>query len=91
MLLIGTPGAIVAAYLIFYPRVKVWVLVFNRISRRIPTWIPLFLWICFQFLMIAIGDEEYDVSLAAHVGGIVAGAILVLVLLRRDGPLFANV
>lgn len=92
MPLIGASGAIagiVAAYLILYPRVKVWVLAFARIPLRIPAWIPLILWVCFQFLMIAIGGDD-EVSWAAHVGGIVAGAVLVLILRRRDVPLFAD-
>lgn len=92
MPLIGASGAIagiVAAYLILYPRVKVWVLAFARIPLRIPAWIPLVLWVGFQFLMIAIGGDD-EVSWAAHVGGIIAGAILVLVLRRRDVPLFAE-
>lgn len=89
--LIGASGAIagiVAAYLILYPRVKVWVLAFGRIPLRIPAWIPLILWVAFQFLMIAIGGDD-EVSWAAHVGGIVAGAVLVLFLRSRDVPLFA--
>jgi membrane associated rhomboid family serine protease len=90
--LIGASGAIagiVAAYLILYPRVKVWVLAFARIPLRIPAWIPLILWVAFQFLMIAIGGDD-EVSWAAHVGGIVAGAVMVLVLRRREVPLFAD-
>lgn len=90
--LIGASGAIagiVVAYLILYPRVKVWVLAFARIPLRIPAWIPLVLWVLFQFTMIAIGGDD-EVSWAAHVGGIVAGAVLVLVLRRRDVPLFAE-
>lgn len=89
--LIGASGAIagiVAAYLILYPRVKVWVLAFGRIPLRIPAWIPLILWVAFQFLMIAIGSDD-EVSWAAHVGGIVAGGVLVLFLRSRDVPLFA--
>lgn len=92
MPLIGASGAIagiVTAYLILYPRVKIWVLAFARIPLRIPAWIPLILWVAFQFAMIAIGGDD-EVSWAAHVGGIIAGAILVLVLRRRDVPLFAD-
>ncbi|PWK63318.1 rhomboid family intramembrane serine protease [Aminobacter sp. AP02] len=90
--LIGASGAIagiVTAYLILYPRVKIWVLAFARIPLRIPAWIPLILWVVFQFAMIAIGGDD-EVSWAAHVGGIIAGAVLVLVLRRRDVPLFGD-
>ncbi|MBN9269544.1 MAG: rhomboid family intramembrane serine protease, partial [Mesorhizobium sp.] len=54
--LIGASGAIagvVTAYLILYPRVKVWVLFLARIPLRIPAFIPLLLWIVFQIVMFA--------------------------------------
>jgi membrane associated rhomboid family serine protease len=87
--LIGASGAvagIVAAYLILHPRVKIWVLAFGRIPLRIPAWIPLALWIGFQFVMFATAGEA-EVSWACHVGGILTGAVLVLVLRRRSVPL----
>jgi membrane associated rhomboid family serine protease len=89
MPLIGASGAIagiVAAYLILHPRVKIWVLAFGRIPLRIPAYITLALWIGFQFLMLAAGGED-QISWAAHVGGIIAGVLLVLVLRRRSVPL----
>lgn len=87
--LIGASGAIagiVAAYLILHPRVKVWVLALGRIPLRLPAWILLALWIAFQFAMIFIGGDE-SISWAAHVGGIIAGAVLVLILRRRPIPI----
>jgi membrane associated rhomboid family serine protease len=87
--LIGASGAVagvVAAYLLLHPRVKVWILAFGRIPLRIPAWIALIAWIGFQvFMFLAAGDAE--VSWAAHIGGIVAGALLVLVFRRRGVPL----
>lgn len=86
--LIGASGAvagIIAAYLILHPRVKVWVLAFGRIPLRIPAWIALAAWIAFQFAMFLSGLDE-QVSFSAHVGGIIAGAVLVLLLRRRDQP-----
>jgi membrane associated rhomboid family serine protease len=88
--LIGASGAIagiVSAYLILHPRVKLWVLVLMRIPLRIPAWIPLALWIAFQFLMLAVQTED-QVSWPCHVGGIITGAVLVLFLRRRGVPLF---
>ena len=88
--LIGASGAIagiVAAYLMLHPRVKIWVLALGRIPLRLPAWIVLALWIAFQFSMIALMPED-QVSWAAHVGGILAGAVLVLILRRRGVPLF---
>ncbi|MCX7305221.1 MAG: rhomboid family intramembrane serine protease [Hyphomicrobiales bacterium] len=87
--LIGASGAIagvVTAYLILHPRVKIWILAFGRIPLRIPAYITLALWILFQFVMFAAGGEE-QISWACHIGGILAGAVLVLVLRSRDVPL----
>lgn len=88
--LIGASGAIagvVAAYLMLHPRVKVWILAFGRIPLRIPAYITLALWILFQFVMFVVGGDE-QISFACHVGGIIAGAVLVLVLRSRGVPLF---
>lgn len=90
MPLIGASGAvagIVAAYLILHPKVRVWVLAFGRIPLRIPAFIPLALWVALQFGMLALGGED-EISWAAHVGGLLAGATLVLFLRRSGVPLF---
>lgn len=90
MPLIGASGAvagIVAAYLILHPKVRVWVLAFGRFPLRIPAFIPLALWVALQFGMLALGGED-EISWAAHVGGLLAGAVLVLFLRRGGVPLF---
>jgi membrane associated rhomboid family serine protease len=87
--LIGASGAIagvVTAYLILHPRVKIWILAFFRIPLRIPAYLLLALWILLQFAMFAFGGDD-RVSWACHIGGIIAGAILVLVLRRQHAPL----
>lgn len=66
---------------------RVWVLVFFRIPLPLPAAIPLALWIGQQFFMLVV-DPGSGVSWSAHVGGIVAGLILVVILRRRDVPLF---
>ena len=87
--LIGASGAVagvVAAYLILHPKVKIWILAFGRIPLRIPAYITLALWILFQFVMfLTAGDDQ--ISFACHVGGIIAGSVLVLLLRNRDVPL----
>ncbi|MEM6464108.1 MAG: rhomboid family intramembrane serine protease [Pseudomonadota bacterium] len=88
--LIGASGAvagIVAAYLILHPRVRVWVLALGRIPLPLPAYIPLVLWIGMQFFMVVTAGDS-GISWAAHIGGIVAGAILVVVMKRREVPLF---
>lgn len=88
--LIGASGAIsgvLTAYVILHPRVRLWALVAFGIPLPLPAFIPLILWIGQQFFLLASGSGE-SVSFAAHVGGIIAGGILVLVLRRRGVPLF---
>lgn len=88
--LIGASGAIsgvVAAYFLLHPRVRVWVLVLFRIPLPLPAFIPLALWIVQQFAMLAL-DLDGAVSWGAHVGGIIAGAVLVLFMRRKGVPLF---
>ncbi|SFB23899.1 Membrane associated serine protease, rhomboid family [Rhizobium sp. NFR07] len=88
--LIGASGAVagvVAAYFLLHPKVRVWVLVLFRIPLPLPAFIPLALWIGQQFVMLAL-ELDGMVSWGAHVGGIVAGALLVLVMRRKGVPLF---
>jgi membrane associated rhomboid family serine protease len=87
--LIGASGAIagvVTAYLILHPRVKIWVLAFARIPLRLPAYVVLVLWIGFQFVMFLAAGEG-QISFGAHVGGIIAGALLVLIMRRSDQPM----
>lgn len=88
--LIGASGAVagvIAAYLVLHPRVKLWVLAFARIPLRVPAYLALLLWIGTQLVMFAV-DRENQVSWAAHIGGIIAGMILVAPMRRRGVPLF---
>ena len=87
--LIGASGAVsgvVAAYLLLHPRVRLWTLVFFRIPLPLPAFIPLVIWILQQFAMLLI-DQDSMVSWGAHVGGILAGLILVVILKRPGVPL----
>ena len=88
--LIGASGAaagIVGAYLLLHPKIRIWVLALGRIPLRIPAVFVLGAWIAFQFYQFAT-DPDGQVSWAAHVGGIVAGMVLILFLKRSDVALF---
>lgn len=88
--LIGASGAVagvISAYLILHPRVRVWVLAFRFIPLRISAAWALGAWIATQFVMLAIPDET-PVAWWAHIGGILAGAFLIVFMRRPGVPLF---
>jgi membrane associated rhomboid family serine protease len=88
--LIGASGAVagvIAAYLMLHPRVRVWVLALRFIPLRIPAALVLGVWAITQVVMVIFWPAD-QVAWAAHVGGMVAGAILVLFLRRRGVELF---
>jgi membrane associated rhomboid family serine protease len=91
--LVGASGAIsgvVAAYLMLYPKVKVWVLLFMRIPLPINAAWCLGFWVALQFFNVVFASESSNVAWLAHVGGLAAGAVLVVVLKRSDTPLFGG-
>ncbi|WP_434054629.1 MAG: rhomboid family intramembrane serine protease [Roseibium sp.] len=88
--LIGASGAVsgvVAAYLMLHPRVKVWVLVFARIPLRLTAQWLLGAWVLFQIGNLLLAEES-QVAWIAHVGGLAAGAVLVLFMRRKGVELF---
>ena len=90
MPLIGASGAVagvIAAYLMLHPRVRVWVLAFNAIPLRISAAFALGLWIIIQLVMVVV-PQAGPVAWWAHIGGLVAGAVLVVFLRRPGVPLF---
>ena len=77
------------AYLVLYPRVRVFTLVplgFFITSIALPAWVMLLYWGALQLLggFTSIGAEGGGVAFWAHVGGFVAGLVLVKVFARRD-------
>lgn len=88
--LIGASGAVagvVAAYIILHPRVKIWILALGRIPLRLSAMWVLGAWILMQFYNVfAAADSE--VAWLAHIGGLISGAALVLLLKRSEVPLF---
>ncbi len=88
--LIGASGAVagvITAYLILHPHVRVWVVAFRFIPLRITASLALGAWIATQFAMLLIPDTG-PIAWWAHVGGILAGAVLILVMRRPGVPLF---
>ena len=88
--LIGASGAVagvIAAYLMLHPHVGVWVLAFKIIPLRITAGLALGIWIALQIVMIAVADVG-PTAWWAHIGGLIAGAVLILFMRRPGVPLF---
>jgi membrane associated rhomboid family serine protease len=88
--LIGASGAVagvIAAYLMLHPRVDVWVLAFKVVPLRITAALALGVWIALQIVMVALPDVG-PVAWWAHIGGLLAGAVLILFMRRPGVPLF---
>jgi membrane associated rhomboid family serine protease len=89
----GAIGGVLGAYVLLYPRARVLVLVplgFFFFTWRIPAMIVLGLWFGLQFLSSALaGNQVGGVAYWAHIGGFVAGMMLILPFRRKGFPLFA--
>jgi membrane associated rhomboid family serine protease len=88
--LIGASGAVagvIAAYIMLHPKVSVWVLAFKFIPLRISAAFALGAWILMQVVM-AVLPQAGPVAWWAHIGGLIAGAVLVLFMRRPGVPLF---
>jgi membrane associated rhomboid family serine protease len=88
--LIGASGAVagvIAAYLMLHPRVMVWVLAFRFIPLKISAAWVLGVWVATQLLMVLLNQAD-QIAWWAHIGGMAAGAVLILFMRRPDVPLF---
>jgi membrane associated rhomboid family serine protease len=95
--IIGASGAIsgiLGAYLLLFPRAKVLTLVllpFFFTTLRLPAMLLLLLWFAVQLVSdLAVHGGDTSVAFRAHIGGFVAGMLLVPLLKRRDVPLLAR-
>ncbi len=92
--LIGASGAVagvMGAYIVLYPHAKVYVLF--RLMIPIPLPIPalwmLGVWAALQVFYLVIGDDS-PVAWTAHIGGLIAGALLCIPMKRREVELFGG-
>jgi len=82
---LGASGAIsgvLGGYLVLYPRRRVTVIMF-RFLTDVPAYVAIGIWFAFQLIsglgILGGGSQQGGVAYAAHVGGFVAGLLLVKV------------
>ncbi|SRR6266511_1746757 len=84
--MVGASGAIsgvMGAYLVLYPRVRVYTLVplgFFITTIALPAWAMLIYWMLLQLaggVIGRLGEESGGVAFWAHVGGFLAGVVLI--------------
>lgn len=87
--MVGASGAIsgvMGAYIMLFPQARVFTLVplgFFLTSFALPAWVMLGYWILLQVLG-SFGGAEHGVAFGAHVGGFVAGVVLIKLFVRSD-------
>jgi len=92
---LGASGAIsgvLGGYILLYPRRRVTVILF-RFLTEVPAYVAIGIWFAFQLIsglgMLGGGSQQGGVAYAAHVGGFVAGIVLVKVFTIGRAPAFA--
>ncbi|MGF1528402.1 MAG: rhomboid family intramembrane serine protease [Candidatus Competibacterales bacterium] len=86
---IGASGAVsgvLGAYLVLHPRVKILVLALGFFALRLPAYLVLLVWLVIQLFNVVAGTP--GVAWWAHIGGFLAGALLVIPLRHKHIPLF---
>ena len=80
---LGASGAIsgvLGGYILLFPKRRVKVIMFNMLTE-VPAMVALGLWFAFQLIsglgVLGSGSQEGGVAYAAHIGGFIAGLVLV--------------
>jgi membrane associated rhomboid family serine protease len=92
---LGASGAIsgvLGGYLVLYPTRRVTVILF-RFLTTVPAYVAIGIWFAFQLIsglgMLGGGSQQGGVAYAAHVGGFIAGLILIKIFTIGRGRSFA--
>ncbi len=94
--MIGASGAIsgvLGAYLLLFPRTRVLVMIplgFIMKAHYLPAAVVLGFYFVLQIVMTAMAPGGSGVAFAAHLGGFVAGAVLIVVFKHRRVPLLSK-
>ena len=88
--MVGASGAIsgiMGAYVVLYPRVRVFTLVpigFFLTTIALPAWVMLGYWMLLQLLGTLGAGDGGGVAFGAHLGGFIVGAVLVKLFARSE-------
>jgi membrane associated rhomboid family serine protease len=88
---LGASGAIsgvLGGYVLLFPKRRVRVIMFNMLTQ-VPAFVALGLWFAFQLIsgigVLGRGSQEGGVAYAAHIGGFIAGLVLVKLFVAGRG------
>jgi rhomboid family protein len=89
---LGASGAIsgvLGGYIVLHPHRRVTVFLF-RFLTQVPAYVAIGIWFAFQLIsglgMLGAGSQQGGVAYAAHIGGFVAGVVLVKLFAIRRQP-----
>jgi len=86
--MIGASGAIsgvMGAYMVLYPRNKVYLLTFGFFPLPVSAWVVLAIWFLMQLgNSVAVGSAGSGVAYAAHIGGFLMGWLWACVYKARE-------
>jgi membrane associated rhomboid family serine protease len=85
----GAIGGVMGAYVLLYPQVRVHLLLFLLFyvtTFTLPAWMMLGYWFVIQLVSgtASVGTDGGGTAFWAHVGGFVAGALLIIVMRDRE-------
>ncbi len=88
---LGASGAIsgvLGGYLLLHPARRVTVILF-RFLTDVPAWVAIGIWFAFQLIsglgILGEGSQQGGVAYAAHIGGFIAGLVLIKFFDRGHG------
>ena len=93
---LGASGAIsgvLGGYLLLHPKRRVTVILF-RFLTDVPAYVAIGIWFAFQLIsglgMLGEGSQQGGVAYAAHIGGFIAGIVLIKFFDRGENRQFAS-